>query len=107
MDRIPGNSLDSSDGRLIQALDTEGGDFIKPGATVLESIIRCPVCRAERLSTRPALVATSLPPPGRVKAVANDGSDLALSRGRAVLVGTAETLHGWWTLLTPELMASN
>jgi hypothetical protein len=27
--------------------------------------------------------------------VANDGSDVALSRGTAVLVRTVETLHGW------------
>jgi hypothetical protein len=44
MDRIPGDALDSSDGRLVQTLDTEGGDFIKGGATVLESIIRRPGC---------------------------------------------------------------
>ena len=107
MDRIPSDSLDSSDGRLIQALDTERGDFIKGGATVLESIIGCPGCRAERLPTSSALVATTLPPPSRVEAVANDGSDVAFSRGRAVPVGTAETLHGLWTLSTLELMASN
>jgi hypothetical protein len=62
MDRMPGNSLDSSDGRLIQALDTEGGDFIKRGATVLESIVGCPVCRAKRLPASPAPIATTLPP---------------------------------------------
>jgi len=98
MNRIPGDSLDSSNGRLIEAFDTKGGDFIKRGATVLESIIRCPFCRAECLFTSLTLVATTLSPPGRVKAVANDGSDVTFSRGRAVLVGTAETLHGWWTL---------
>jgi hypothetical protein len=84
--------------RLIQALDAVRGDFIERGATVLESIIRCPVCRAKRLSTSLAPVATTLSAPGRVEAVTNDGSDLAFSRGRAVLVGKAETLHGWWTL---------
>jgi hypothetical protein len=41
------------------ALDTERGDFIKGGTTVLESIIRCPGCRAEGLSTSPTLVATT------------------------------------------------
>jgi hypothetical protein len=95
MNRVPGNSLDSSDRRLIQTFDTEGGDFIKGRTTVLESIIRCPVCRAECLSTSPALVATTLSLPSRVETVANDGSDFTSSRGRAVLVGTAETLHGW------------
>ena len=107
MNRIPGDSLDSSDGRLVQAFDTESGDFIKGGAPVLESIIGCPGCRAECLPTSPALVATTLPPPGRVEAVANDGSGSGFSRARAVPVWTAETLHGSWTLSTVELMASN
>ena len=44
MDRIPGDSFDSSDGRLIQALDTEGGDFMKGATPILESIIGRPVC---------------------------------------------------------------
>jgi hypothetical protein len=44
MNRVPGNSLGSSDGRLVHTLDTEGGNFIKGGATVLESIIKCPGC---------------------------------------------------------------
>src|SRR5262249_39647203 len=105
MDCVPGDLLPSSDGRLIQAFDTEAGDFIEPGATVLESIIRCPVCRAERLAASLALVATTLCRLGPVEAVANDGS--VFHRPRAMSVGTAETLHGWWTFLPPELMASN
>ena len=78
MNRIPGDSFDSSNGRLVQTFDTEGGDFIKGGATVLESIIRCPGCRAERLPTSLALVATTLSPPGLVKTMANDGSGVAI-----------------------------
>ena len=76
MDRVPGNSFDSSDGGLIHALDTEGGDFIEPGPTVLESIVGSPVCRAKRLPASPAPIATTLPPSGRVDGVANDGSDV-------------------------------
>jgi hypothetical protein len=95
MNRIPGDSLDSSNGRLVQTLDAEGGDFIKGSVPVLESIIRCPGRRAECLPTSSALVATTLPAPSRVEAVANDGSDVASSRGRTMLVGTAETLHRW------------
>src|SRR5262245_60572548 len=38
----------------------------KGGATALESIIRCPGGRAERLSTSPALVATTLSPPSKL-----------------------------------------
>src|SRR5262249_37615523 len=107
MDRIPGNSLNSSDGRLIETFDTEEGDFIKGGETVLESVVRCPDCRAERLSTSLALVATTLSPLSRIEAVANDGSDIAFSRGRTVPVGTTETLHGFGTLLAVELMVWN
>jgi hypothetical protein len=87
MDRIPGNSLDPSDGRLIQALDTEGGDFIKRGATVVESVIRRPDCRAECLPTSLAVVATTLPPPSLVKTMANDGSAAADFGGWAVPMG--------------------
>jgi hypothetical protein len=107
MNRIPGNSLDSSNGGLDETFDTEGGHFIKGGATVLESVIQCSGGRAECLSTSPALVATTLPRPSRVKAVANDGSDVAFSRGRAVPIGTAETLHGFGILPAVELMAWN
>ena len=46
MDRIPGNSLDSSNGRFAHAFDAQSRDFIKSGAPVLESIIRCPGRRA-------------------------------------------------------------
>jgi hypothetical protein len=77
-----------------QTLDAESRDLIKGGTPVLESIIRCPSCRAECLPASLALVATMLSPPGLVEAVANDGSDVAMFRGGAVLVGTAETLHG-------------
>ena len=94
MNRIPGNLLDSSNGGLAQTFDTEGGDLIEDRTPVLESVIRCPDSRAERLPTSLALVATSFPPSSRVEAMANDGSGVAFSRWRAVLVWTAETLHG-------------
>jgi len=95
--RIPGDSLGPSDGRLVEAFDAESRHFIKSGTTVLQSMIRCPARRAECLATRLALVATTLSAPGRVEAVANNGSDVVFCGGRAMLVGTAETLHGWWT----------
>jgi hypothetical protein len=107
MNRVPGNTLDSSDGRLIQTFDTESSNLIKHRTPVLKSIIRCPGGRAERLSTSPTLVATTLSRPSRVEAVANDGSDVAFLRRRAVLVGTAETLHGFGTLQGAELMGWN
>jgi hypothetical protein len=78
---MEGDSLDSSNGRLIEAFDNEGGDFIKRGTVVLQSIIRCPVCRAEYLTTSLALVATMLPPSGLVKAMTNDGSTSPFPEG--------------------------
>jgi len=87
MDRVPGNTLDASDSGLVQTFDTESSNLIKDRTLVLKSVIRCPGGRAEGLSTSPALVATTLSPPRRVEAVANDGSDVAFSRRRAVPVG--------------------
>jgi hypothetical protein len=44
MNRIPSNSFDPTDSRFAHAFDAESRDFIKGGATVLESIIGCPGC---------------------------------------------------------------
>ncbi len=107
MHRIPGNPLDSSDGGLVQTLDTEGGDFVKRGAAELESIISCPGCRGERLRTNLALVAATLASSSLVEAMVNNGSGVGFARWRAVPVWTAETLHGSWTSSTLELMAWN
>jgi len=94
MNCIPGDLLGSSNSRLIEAFDTEGGDLVKDDTPMMDSIIRCPSCRAERLPTSLALVAPTLSPPGRVETVANDGSGAQVSRGWVMPMGTAETLHG-------------
>jgi hypothetical protein len=60
MHRVPGNSFDSSDRRLVQAFDTQSSNFIQRGAAVLKSMIRCATGQAERLPTSLALVATTL-----------------------------------------------
>jgi hypothetical protein len=70
-----------------------GGNSIKGGATVLQSIIRCPARWAERLPTNLALVATTLSRLRRVEAVTNDVTNSRLSRQRTLPVWTAETLH--------------
>ena len=80
MDRIPGNSLDASNGRLVQTLDTEGGDLIKDRTPVLESMIGCSGCRAERLPTNLALVATMVFPPGFVESAADEVSGSGFPR---------------------------
>jgi len=107
MHRIPGDSFGSSNSELVQTLDTEERDFIKSSAAVLQSIISCPTCRTECLPTSLALVATTLPPPGLVETIANNGSGGALFGWSVVRVWTADTLHGWWTVSGPKLMASN
>jgi hypothetical protein len=84
MNCIPGDSFDSSDGRLVQTLDTQGGDLIKDCTSMLDSIIWRPSCRAKCLPTNLALVATTLPSCCLVEAMANDGCGAAIFRGRAV-----------------------
>jgi hypothetical protein len=107
MSCIPGNSFDPSDGGLVQTFDTEGGNFIKRGAAVLKSMIRSTGWQAEGLPANPTQVATTLPPPGLVEAVADDLTNSSLSRQRTLPVWTTETLHRWWTLWAGELMARN
>ncbi len=79
MNCIPDNPLDSSDGGLVHTLDTESCNFIKGASPVLESMIEGSGCRAERLRTYPALVATTISPSSRVEAMANDGSGVTFS----------------------------
>jgi hypothetical protein len=67
MDRIPSDSLDSSNGRFAQAFDAESRDFIKDATSVLEWMVRRASIRAERLPASPAPVATTLPPRGLVE----------------------------------------
>ena len=52
MDRIPGNSLDPSDGRFAHAFDAQSRDFIKGGAPVLESTVRKGCRCSSRRSSR-------------------------------------------------------
>jgi hypothetical protein len=47
---IPGDSLGSSDGGLVEAFDAESRHFIKSGPAGLQSMIRCPARRAECLA---------------------------------------------------------
>jgi hypothetical protein len=56
MHHVPTDLLGSSNSRLIEAFDTEGGDLVKDCTPMMDSIIRCPSCRAERLPTSLALV---------------------------------------------------
>jgi hypothetical protein len=84
MDRIPGNSLDPSDGGLIQTLDTEKG-FIKGGAPVLETIIRCSGSRAETSCRKSRTVAATLSPSCLVEAMSKDLSEIVSPSGAAAV----------------------
>jgi hypothetical protein len=64
---------------LDEVFGKDSRNFIKGATPVLESMIGCSGCRAERLPTILALVATTLPPPSRIEAMANDGSSVAFS----------------------------
>ena len=107
MDRIPGNSLDSSDGRFVHTFDAQSRDFIESGPPVLKSMVGCTSVRAEGLPARPALESTTLPTPGLVETVTDNASCSGFSRPRASPVWTAETLHSSWALSRVDLMASN
>jgi hypothetical protein len=98
MNCIPSNALGSSEGRFVPAFDAKSCDAVKDRATVLESMIRCAGCRAERLPASPASVSTTLPPSGLVETVADDLSTGGLPRQGALAIATAETLHRWGTL---------
>jgi hypothetical protein len=50
IDRIPGDSLDTSDGRLVQAFDAQGGDLVEGRATMLQSMLRRRGVHAEGLA---------------------------------------------------------
>jgi hypothetical protein len=86
MDRVPGDSFDLSNGRLIHSLDTEGGDFIERGERVLELMVRRPGVRTERLPASPTVVWTTLPPRCLVEAMAADASGSGFSRPRVLSV---------------------
>ena len=77
------------------AFDAKRCDFGKARPAVLESMISCAGCRAERLPAGPAPVSTTLPPCGLAETVADDRSTGGIPRQGAFAVGTAETLHRW------------
>jgi hypothetical protein len=82
-DSIPGDLHYPSDGRLVQALDAECGDFVEGRATMLESMVRRSGVRAKCLPASLAPVLTPLPGIRAVEAVANDVSGARIFRQRA------------------------
>ena len=97
IDRMPGDSLDSCDGGLVQAFDAEGGDLVEGRAAMLLSMVRRPGVGAESLAASPASVSTTLSPFRPVEAVADDPSSGCFSRQWAFPVCAAETLRCAWT----------
>jgi hypothetical protein len=96
MDRIPGNSLDPSDGGLIQTLDTEKG-FIRwrAGAGDDNKVFGL----SSRTSCRKSrTVAATLSPSCLVEAMSKDLSEIVSPCGQR-LFGQTETLHDWLDLV--------
>ena len=93
IDGIAGDLLDTSDRRLVQAFDAEGGDLIEGRATMLQSIVRRPGVGAEGLTASLATVATTPSPFPPVEAVTDDSCGSGVSRQRAVPVCADEALR--------------
>jgi len=70
--RVPCDSLYARDCGLVQALNTQGSNFVKGYPTVLEPMVGRAGIRTERLSARPASVTTTLSPLGFLESVADN-----------------------------------
>ena len=107
INRIPGDSLYSSNRGLVWSLDAERGDLIKSFAPLLESIVGHAGIGTECLTASATTLSTTPPSLGFVKSVANDVSGSAFARQWAFLVWATETLHGFGTVSIAELIAWN
>jgi hypothetical protein len=58
-DRIPADASNARDDRLVEAFDTEAGDFVEGRATMSESMERTPGVRAKSLAAGPASESTA------------------------------------------------
>ena len=67
INRIPGDSLDASNGGLVQAFDAEGGNLVEGRATMLEAVIDRATVPAEGLAAPGASETASAAPPGTIE----------------------------------------
>ena len=70
--RVPCDSLYARDCGLVQALNTQGSNFVKGYPTVLEPMVGRAGILTECLSARPASVTTTLSPLGFAESVADN-----------------------------------
>jgi hypothetical protein len=94
---VPGNLLDSGDGRLVHTLDAESGDFIEHSSAMLEAVIDSATVPAEGPAATLASEATTFAPPSWVESKTNDHSQRWFWLQQTGYVWTAEFLHGAWT----------
>ena len=72
--RIPGNLLDSGDGRLVDTLDAESGNLIEHGSAMLEAVINRAAVSAESPVTTLASESSAFSPPSLVESKTNNPS---------------------------------
>ena len=70
--RIPGDLLDSGDGRLVHTLDAESGDLIEHSPAMLEPVINGAAVSAEDPAATLASESSAFSPAGLVESKTND-----------------------------------
>ena len=86
---MEGNSLDSSNGGLVHTFDADGGDFIKPGATVVgaDNDNKVSGLLRRRFSHKSGTGSGDPSPPRRVEAMADDAPMPPFPKGGQSLLG--------------------
>ena len=92
---VPGNLLDSGDGRLVHTLDAESGDLIEHGSAMLETMIDRAAVSAESPATTLASESSAFSPAGLVESKTNNYGQRGIGSCQALLIWTAETFHGF------------
>ncbi|MCZ6491084.1 MAG: hypothetical protein O7A06_11210, partial [Acidobacteria bacterium] len=81
--------------------------LVEGRSSVLESMIQSPAVPAEGFPATLTSVSTTFPPLGLVDSITDDGGGSRFSPQRALLVGSSETLHGYWILPKVNLLTQN
>jgi hypothetical protein len=92
---VPGNLLDSGDGRLVHTLDAESGNPIKHSPAMLEVVIDRAAVPAESPATTLASESSAFSPAGLVESKTNNYGQRGLGSCYALLVWAAEKFHGF------------
>jgi len=92
---IPGNMLDSGDGRFVDSLDAESGNLIEHGSAMLEAVIDRAAVSAEGPATTLASESSAFSPAGLVESKTNNYGQRGAGSYQALRIWTAETFHGF------------